>query len=171
MWRALGAGTGPLAEGVHNTPDFEMYRIDEMGGQAVLQAPSVFNFYSPDHAIVPGGTILSPEMQIMTEANLAATHNNYHHQVYRFNERSNLDDDNPRVTLIRLQPLVELAARPDELLDWYNLVFFAGGMPDGMRQSLSDSIRGQGRDDAGRFAAVQDSLFMLLTAPQFHLQR
>ncbi len=171
LWRALNATTGPLAEGVHATPSFDMHRVDEMTGQAVLQSKSVFNFYKPDHTVVPGGNTLSPEMQIMSEANLAATHNNYHHQVYRFNERSNLNDDNPRVTLIELRPLVELAIDRNALLDWYNLVFFAGGMPDDMRQTLFDYMGTLGNDDSGRFARVQDTLFMVLAAPQFHIQR
>lgn len=171
VWRALDGTPGPLSNGIHNTPDFELSRVDEMTGQAVMQSPSVFNFFLPDHPVVPSGSTLAPEMQIMTEANLASTHNHYHHQVYRFNERSDLSDDNPRVTLIDLQPLVTLAADPDKLLDWYNLVFLAGSMPDTMRQSLFDYMQGLGTDDAGRFAAVQDSLFMLLVAPQYHLQR
>ncbi len=171
VWRALDGTPGPLSEGVHNTPNFTLNRIDEMTGQEVMQSPSVFNFYLPDHTIVPGGSTLSPEMQIMTEANLASTHNNFHHQVYRFNDRSDLSDDNPRVTIIDLQPLVELATDPDALLDWYNLIFFAGAMPDDMRQSLFDYTRTLGSDDAGRFAAVQDTLFMMLTAPQYHIQR
>ncbi|WP_169727535.1 DUF1800 domain-containing protein [Granulosicoccus antarcticus] len=171
LWRALDGTPGPLADDVHNTPDFTLNRVDEMTGQEVMQAPSVFNFFDPDHPVVPSGTTLSPELQIMTEANLAATHNNYHHQVYRFNDRSDLSDDNPRVTVINLQPLVDLAADPDKLLDWYNLVLFGGSMPDTMRQTLFDYIGNLGSDDAGRFAAVQDSLFMLLVAPQYHLQR
>lgn len=171
VWRALDGTPGPLAEGVHNTPNFTLSRVDEMTGQEVLQSSSVFNFYLPDHTIVPGGTTLSPEMQIMTEANLASTHNNFHHQVYRFNDRSDLSDDNPRVTVINLQPLVELASDTDALLDWYNLVFFAGAMPDDMRQTLFNYASALGSDDAGRFAAVQDTLFMVLTAPQYHVQR
>lgn len=171
VWRALDGTPGPLSEGVHNTPNFTLNRVDEMTGQEVMQSPSVFNFYLPDHTIIPGGTTQSPEMQIMTEANLASTHNHYHHQIYRFNDRSDLSDDNPRVTIINLQPLVELSNDNDALLDWYNLIFFAGAMPDDMRQTLFDYMRALGADDAGRFAAVQDTLFMVLTAPQYHVQR
>ncbi|MBX2879062.1 MAG: DUF1800 domain-containing protein [Granulosicoccus sp.] len=170
-WRALDGTPGPLAEGVHNTPNFTLQRLDEMSGQAVMRSPSVFNFYQPDHAIVPGGRTLSPEMQIMSEANLAATHNNYHHLVYRFNDRSNLSDDNPRVTITNFQPLVDIAGNPDQLLDWYNLIFYSGGMPDNMRQTLFDYMRNLPSDDAGRFARVQDTLFMILVSPQYHLQR
>lgn len=170
-WRALDGTPGPLAEGVHNTPNFTLQRLDEMSGQAVMKSPSVFNFYKPDHTIVPGGRTLAPEMQIMSEANLASTHNNYHHLVYRFNDRSDLSDDNPRVTVANFQPLVEIAGNPDQLLDWYNLVFFSGGMPDSMRQTLFDYMLTLPADDAGRFARVQDSLFMIMVAPQFHIQR
>ena len=171
FWRALDATPGPLAEGVHNTSDFTMVRIDEMTGEAVMSSPSVFNFFKPDHTIIAGGTRLAPELEIMSEANLANTHNNYHDQIYRFNDRSNLDDDNPRVTIVDLQPLVDIAGDPDELLDWYNLVLFSGGLPDDMRQTLFDYMSGLGDDDSGRFARVQDTLFMILVTPQYHIQR
>ena len=171
MWRALDATPGPEADGIHNTADFTLVRLDEMTGQAVMSSPSVFNFYKPDHTIVPGGSTLSPEMEIMSEANLASTHNNYHDQFYRFSNRADLSDDNPRVTIVDLEPLVEIADDPNELLDWYNLVFFAGGMPDDMRQTMFDYMQALPDNDAGNFARVQDTMFMLMVAPQFHLQR
>jgi len=171
FWRALSATPGPQSEGVHNTADFPLLRLDEMTGQVVMRSTSVFNFYLPDNPIVTGGNELSPEMQIMTEANLAATHNNYHHHVYRFHNRADLSDDNPSVTIIDLEPLVEKAANPDELLDWYNLVFYAGGMPDDTRGSLREYMETLGSDDSALFARVQDTLFMVLVSPAFHLQR
>lgn len=173
LWRALDATPGTQAEGAHRTADFPMLRVDEMTGQAVQSSLSVFNFFKPDHTVVPGGRTLSPEMEIMSEANLASTHNNYHHQIYRFNNRSDIsgNGDNPRVTIINLEPLIALAGDPDRLLDWYNLVFFAGGMPDDMRQTLFNYARSLPGDDAGRFAGVQDTLFMIMVAPQLHVQR
>jgi len=171
VWRALDAVPGPRADGVHNSADAPLYRLDELTGQAPMNSPSVFNFYLPDHPIVPGGERLSPEMQIMSEANLAATHNNYHHHVYRFSNRADLSDDNPRVSIIDLEPLVAIAGDRARLLDWYNLVFYAGGMPDGVRDILADYLGTLPDDDAGRFARVQDTLFMVLASPSFHLQR
>lgn len=172
LWRALDGTPGPLAdEGVHNTADFTLVRVDEMTGQAVMNSLSVFNFFKPDHTIIPGGSTRSPEMEIMSEANLASTHINYHHQIYRFNDRSDLSDDNPRVTIIKLEPLAEMARNPDELLDWYNLIFFSGAMPDDMRQTLFTYMRTLDNDDAGRFAKVQDTLFMIMASPQSHIQR
>ena len=171
LWRALDAVPGPEANGVHRTADFAVHRIDEAVGQGVQHASSVFNFYLPDNTIVPGGERLSPEMQIMSEANLAATHNNLHHQFYRFTTRSDLSDDNSRVTLVDLEPLVALAGDAGALLDRCNLLFAAGSMPDDVRAILADHLSRFGGDDASRFAAVQDTMFMLSVSPTFTLQR
>jgi len=147
------------------------WRFDEMGGQAVLKSKSVFNFFSPSNQLRPGQELLSPEMQNMTEAYIASTHINYHHQVYRFHNRANLNDDNPRVTITDLEPLANLSADPNKLLDWYNLLFFAGSMPDTMRESLYNYMITLPDNDAGRFARAQDSLFMVMVSPALNVQR
>ncbi len=170
-WRALDAYTGPEANGIHNTADFVLSRLDEMGGQAVMRSKSVFNFYKPENQLRPGQPLLSPEMQNMSEAFIASTHNNYHHLVYRFHNRADLSDDNPRVTLTNLEPLADLSANPGNLLDWYNLVFFAGDMPDTMRQTLIDYMNTLQNNGFGRFARAQDSLFMIMVSPALNIQR
>ena len=170
-WRALEAFTGPEANGIHNSADFTLERFDEMGGQAVLKSKSVFNFYLPTNQLRPGQPLLSPEMQNMTEAFIASTHINYHHQVYRFHNRADLTDDNPRVTITDLEPLADLSLDPNKLLDWYNLMFFAGSMPDTMRNSLFDYMITLPDNDAGRFARAQDSLFMVMVSPAYNIQR
>jgi len=170
-WRALDGYTGPEANGVHNTADFTLHRFDEMSGQAVMKSKSVFNFYKPENQLRPGKPLLSPEMQIMSEAFIASTHINYHHQVYRFHNRANLNDDNPRVTLTNLEGLADLSGRPDQLLDWYNLVFFGGSMPDTMRKTLRDYMLTLDNDDKGRFARAQDTLFMVMVSPALNVQR
>lgn len=172
-WRALNSTPGLEANGIHNTPDFVLNRLDEMGGQAVMRSPSVFNFYQPENQLRPGQPLLSPEMQNMTEAYIAATHINYHHLVYRFNNRQDLaaNDDNPRVTISDFEPLAALAANPDNLLDWYNLVFFGGTMPDTMRATLREYMLTLPNNDAGRYARALDSTFMLMVSPALNIQR
>ena len=171
LWRALDAVPGPEANGVHRTADFALYRIDEAVGQAVQHASSVFDFYPPDNATVPGGERLSPEMQIMSEADIAATHDDLRHQFHRSTTRSDLSDDSPRMTLADLEPLVALARDPGALLDRYDLLFAAGGMPDDVRAVLGDYLGRFGDDDRSRYAAVQDTMFMLSVSPTFTLQR
>ncbi len=170
-WRALNATPGPLAEGIHNTADFTVDRLDEMGGQAVLKSKSVFNFYRPENQLRPGRPLLSPEMQNMSEAYIASTHINYHHMVYRFHNRADLSDDSPRVSITDLEPLATLAENPGRLLDWYNLIFFAGSMPDTMRATLLQYMSTLPNTDAGRFARAQDTLFMIQVSPALHIQR
>lgn len=169
-WRALEAYTGPEANGVHNTADFTLDALDEMGGQAVMRSKSVFNFYLPDNPLAPGDSLISPEMQNMSEAYIAATHNNYHHLVYRFHNRADLTDDNPAVTITNLEPLADLSANPNDLLDWYNLMFFAGTMPDSMREQLRIHMLRLNNNDYGRFARAQDTLFMIMVSPAFNIQ-
>ncbi len=171
IWRALDGMPGPAANGVHSTANFTLERSDEMFGQAVLQSGSVFNFYLPNNPLSAGSSLVSPEMQIMSESNLANTHNNYHNQVYRFNNRSDLTDDNPRVTTINLEGLTALARNPNNLLDWYNLVLFAGSMPDNVRDELLRYMRTLGNTNEDSFAKAQDTLFLILVSPSFHIQR
>lgn len=170
-WRALEAYTGPEANDIHNTADFSLNRLDEMGGQAVMKSKSVFNFYLPDNKLKPGSELLAPEMQNMSEAFIAATHTNYHHMIYRFHNRADLNDDNPRVTLTDFENLATLSGNPDDLLDWYNLVFFAGDMPDSMRGTMFDYMQTLPNNDTGRFARAQDTLFMVMVSPAFNIQR
>lgn len=170
-WRALDSTPGPSSNGIHNTADYTIGRLDEMGGQAVLRSKSVFNFYLPENQLRPGEPLLSPEMQNMSEAFIASTHNNYHHLIYRFHNRADLSDDNPRVTITDFEPLADLSANPDDLLDWYNLILFGGTMPDTMRASMREYMLTLPNDDNGRFARAQDTLFMVMVSPAFNVQR
>ena len=91
--------------------------------------------------------------------------------MYRFNNRSDLSGDNPRVTIIDIEPLIALAADRNALFDWYNLMLYAGGMPSEMRSTLFDLSNSYSTSEQGRFELVQDSLFIILTTPQIQWQR
>lgn len=171
FFRALNGVPGPLANGVHSAASFPLERLDEMTGQAPMRSPSVFNFYQADTPLSPTDDLVAPEMQITTEAFVASTHINFHHQIYRFSDRANLNDDNPRVTIIQTAPLVELATNTTDLLDWIDLMFYSGSMPTYLRDNIQVTISALGNDDAGRFAKVQDALFMATASPAFSHQR
>lgn len=171
FFRSLNGVPGPESGGVHATADKAVHRLDELMGQAVMRSRSVFNFYLPDHPLNPQSDLVSPEMQLMSEAWLGTTHINYHHQIYRFHNRADLNDDNPRVTIIDLEPLVDLSSNPNRLLDWYDLIYFAGSMPTELRQTLFNYMRGLGDSDSERFAKVQDSLFILIASAYTGVQR
>lgn len=171
FFRALDGTPGPLADGIHRTADFSMDRIDEATGQAVMSSPSVFNFYLPDNPLSVGTGLVAPENQIMTETNIGATHNNYHHQVYRFHNRADLSDDNPRVTIIDLEPLAALARSTDDVMDWINLVFFSGDMPTDIREVIKQHLNAISITSSdGLFARAQDAVFLSITSPASNFQ-
>lgn len=171
VWRALDAVPGPESNGVHRHADLSLERLDELTGQAVMRSPSVFNFYQPDTPISPSDTLVAPEIQITTEVNAARVHTNFHHQLYRFTTDTDLGSDNPRVTLVNLDRPVSLAADSTALIDWIDLVFFTGAMPDYLRDSIASVIRPLSTNASGRFARAQDALFMAFSAPSFSVQR
>lgn len=171
FFRALNGVPGPEAGGVHSTASYHLHRLDEMLGQAPLRSPSVFNFYQADTSLSPTEELVAPEMQITTEANVASTHINFHHQIYRFTDRANLNNDNPRVTIIDTSQLVELAGNTTDLLDWIDLIFFTGSMPDYVRDNIQITISTLANTDEGRFARVQDALFMAISSPAYSHQR
>lgn len=171
FFRALSGTPGPDANGIHSTASFSMERLDEMMGQAPMRSPSVFNFYQADTPLSPTDDLVAPEMQITTEANVASTHINFHHQIYRFTDRATLIDDSTRVTIIDTAPLVELAGNTTDLLDWIDLIFFSGSMPEYVRDNIQLTISTIPNNDAGRFARAQDALFMAVSSPAFSHQR
>ncbi len=171
FFRALNGTPGQLADGIHRTADFSMDRIDEATGQAVMSSPSVFNFYLPDNPLNTGAGLQSPENQIMTETNIGATHNNYHHQVYRFHNRADLSDDNPRVTIIDLEPLAAMARSSDDVMDWIDLVFFSGAMPTDVREVIKQHLNTISiASSDGLFGRAQDALFLSITSPASNFQ-
>ena len=61
-------------------PEATLLRIGNMQaiGQEVLRAPSVFNFFSPDFAptgLIAGNSLVSPELQLVTESQIFNTFN------------------------------------------------------------------------------------------------
>lgn len=61
-------------------PEVTLMRIGNMQaiGQEVLRAPSVFNFFSPDFAptgLIAGNSLVSPELQLVTESQIFNTFN------------------------------------------------------------------------------------------------
>jgi len=171
VWRALDAVPGPESGGVHRHANLSLERLDELTGQAVMRSPSVFNFYQADTPISPSDTLVAPEIQITTEANVAAIHTNFHHQFYRFTTETELQGDNPRVTQVNLTRPAGLASNTRDLMDWIDLVFFSGGMPDYLKSNVESSIRTLSSNTSGRFSRAQEALFLTLSSPAFGVQR
>ena len=171
VWRALNAVPGPEAEGVHRHATLSLERLEELTGQAVMRSPSVFNFFQADTTISPNDPLVAPELQIATEANVASTHIDFHHQFYRFTTQTNLGSDNHLVTQVNLDRAQELAGNTSDLMDWIDLIFFAGGMPDYVKSNIQSALGVLPNNAEGRFDRAQDAMFMSVSSPAFSVQR
>jgi uncharacterized protein (DUF1800 family) len=131
-------------------------------GQFVLAAPSVFNFYSPFYR--PGGDapgLVAPEMQITTEDTIVGITNLMALALYT--ERSINTPEGLATLGLDLSDLAAIADDTEILLDRIELLFFAGSMGSNTRGIIRQALA-----DAGTIAAIDRTrlaLYLALISP------
>ena len=170
IWRAYGAASSSGRLNVQNIPGFI--------GQGPLQAPSVFNFFSPFYA--PPGEILdqglvAPEMQLATEYLNSLITNYFFILAYCYNTAPvqgcppvppEFQQD---LAIIDTGPERALAADPQALVSRI-ADKLAGG-------TISPTLRAEAVAQAGLVPAseaslrVAEALYLISTAPELALQR
>lgn len=182
LWRAFAspgvavANKAGRVEGI-----FRFYNTDGLLAQAPLSAPSVFNFYRPNYRR-PGEIrdlgLFSPEFQILNDNTALNMVNQLHNATF------NADLDAPGVSRMLGGPLATLGshglnlstekalavADPAAFVDRLNLLLMGGTMSPAMRTVLIDALRTMPTGDGGRQRA-EDTLFLILSSPQFAVQR
>jgi hypothetical protein len=139
-------------------------------GQGPLQAPSVFNFYSPFYA--PPGEIsdlglVAPELQIATEYQNTLVTNYLYTQIFFRNSRSNVTNEN--VVVIDIEEEVALAHDPAALVERIAEKLLAS--------RISDTLRAQAEQQVARLPVEQgpqrvaDALWLISTSPEFAVLR
>lgn len=168
FWRALRAEPGPLNPGVFYLDVGPTYSLASRGfGQMPMASPSVFNFFRPSYS--PDGTELhAPEMQILTEANLAIMNNEYSNLVFRYHH---LTDQYGAVTRINVEREMALGANPPALADHLDELLLAGSMSDAMRSALVDHVESIPADDEGGLTRALEAIFLCVASPAFQLQK
>lgn len=166
LWRAFDAQPGPESTTGYRPYAKSAEAIETLLGQAVLRAPSIFNFYKPDHSLEPGSKLDGPEMTILSEINVASTNNMLLQCIYGDNNRSTEYRQN--ITQIQIEPAVALAADVDALLDWLDMILAAGQLPSPVRAAISELISAHPDDDDGRYLRVVDATYCIVGSP-FHL--
>lgn len=167
LWRALDVqiGTGATLN-EHRLYAKSSDQLDQIFGQAILRSPSVFNFFLPENllssAVSP--TLLAPEMQIMTEANIASIHNAFHEQIYIFNNQTAGGWNG--ASRINIDKAVTLAAQPSELIAYLNKLLLAGSMPVSQQAIIEQHL--MGLDNKTR---ALDAIFLIVASSQFMIQQ
>jgi len=132
-------------------------------GQRPLSAPSVFNFFQPDHqpqgAIADAG-LFAPEFQIITTVTAITSANALRSQV----EGTMNSDPDDRLE-VRLDLADELAIASDAvaLVDRLDLILMSGNMSGPMRQVLLEALA-QLADARER---VDMALFLVAISPEY----
>jgi uncharacterized protein (DUF1800 family) len=154
--------------------------------QLPLGSPSVFNFFKPDFA-QPGeirdAGLVSPEFQIHTDVQLVTMPNALGFRIFLFYQGSHYDlAQEPEETLTDYSALKALASSSAALIDHLDLVLMSGQMSDYMRATLLQRLddpalpdRLPGQPDGAPFDLplhrVQQALYLIITSPEFSIQK
>lgn len=140
------------------------YLVQELGRQHPLSAPSVFNFFSPDHA--PAGEIaaanlVAPEFEITDSGTIIALSNLIDLAVSA-NVISDLDGPFAPLEL-DLSGYLALADNPEELVDRLDTLLTYGTLSDDSRDTILSALREL--PDAG--TRVLTAVYLFLISPDY----
>lgn len=133
--------------------------------QDVFLSPSVFNFYPMDH-VIGGEDLLGPEFAIYTTSTTLARSNFAALVVYRKLPTSR---DRPKGTWLDLAPLEPLARDPRKLVDTLNRGLLHGRMPREMAEVIQAAVTAI--PAASALARVQEAVYLVVTSPQYLVER
>ena len=136
-------------------------------GQAALRSPTVFNFFEPDY-VLPGplaaAGLHAPEYQIFTDTTAISIPNQLRNFIHTPPKPAN------NALVLKLDPLLALTKTPDQLVDYLDLVFFAGGMSEKSRAIALNTLAHfpLATSDLER---VRGALDLVITSPEAAIQR
>jgi uncharacterized protein (DUF1800 family) len=150
------------------------------GAQAVLNAPSVFNFFSPDYA-PPGPEIadrglVAPEFQIATDTYLTRMTNRLSFVFWDFVGNPWISDYGWVRVLLSLDRDMAIAHDPAALVDRYSLLFAGGQLPPAVRQIIIDHVASEDfhpwqTEAETRRVRVSEALWLILVSPSAVIEK
>jgi len=174
LWRAFNVIRG--TDSVNNQYDHSkspIYSPASVLGQAVMSSPSVFNFYHPDYApigAIRNAGLVAPEAEIYTEATFQPNIEKISWYVQYFYQGDG-QFNGATSSNIEISEEIQLAVSSDALLDRLNLLLLSGQMSQGLRQVLLDHFDLLPADEAGRSSRVRDAINLIMSSPEYYVQR
>jgi len=164
VWRAFDASPG-RDTGIYRPKAKALLQLDDIIGQGPLESPSVFNFFSPGHKLRPGGDMLAPEAQLLSEIGVASMNNLLHLQIYSGNSRV---DAGVNVVHIDIEREVRLAGNGRALAEHLDLLLCSGALPDDFLEAIAVHVDSLPDDADGSLTRALDAIFCVVGSP-FHL--
>ena len=145
LFRAFDAVPGSTSDNVFHPAIRSADAIDDIYGQAVMSSPSVFNFYYPDNPLTlqgqTGTGLVSPELQILTEANVAGINNDLHTLIYDNHQGSERRGRAARIDLRPLNALLDDTPESvNQVIDQLELLMLGGSMSNELRLMLQQHL-------------------------------
>lgn len=185
LWRAFGIVTrqleGPLwpPEDTCGRGNYDFLKVwwglsnfRGVTGQGPLDAPSVFNFYSPFFS--PQGPIgdagkVAPEFQIATENKSVQTANALNWTI----QRSEQSNDNNSPSVLDLDDEINWANDHEQMMDKLNLLLLNGEMSSQLRSiiltHLNDAPFPAG--SAGLRPKLEDAIMLIVNSHEYMVQK
>ena len=171
MWRAFAA-TAPAADQYGEVAMTGGTNFQGSFGQAPLEAPTVFNFYSPDY--VQPGTLetankVAPEFEILNEATSYSMGNAF----YRFTQGAYQGMTSPPTDrpLINLSSLTVNAANSAALVATINANMLYGSMSPGMQARLTSMVDNLAGGNASAAEIAWSAIYITMLSPEYASQR
>lgn len=144
--------------------------INVVLGQGPLQAPHVFNFFSPFYA-PPGeirdSNLVAPELEIATEYQNTFITNFMFLQMFRLNSTNpDLRDDN---IYINFEAEISIAADIDQLIDTVAGKLLGGDISTTLRNEIAGMLALIPETEAAVRAA--ETIYLIVTSPEYAYQR
>ncbi len=165
LWRAFHASPpGGLLRYWYPDDDF---------GQAPLRAGSVFNFFRPDYqppGEVQQADLVAPEFQITTEQRITTGTNRFWECV--FEGYAGVSNPQPDTELLHLDSEIALALDPPALVERLNQLLMSGQMSQEMKDIVVSMVEDtDATSSTGRRQRVLEALYLIVTSPEFSVQK
>jgi uncharacterized protein (DUF1800 family) len=162
LWRAYGAQAA--------SREYRIGNINAAFGQGPLQAPSVFNFFSPFHA--PPGEIadqglVAPELQIATEYLNTTVTNTFFNLVFFRN--STVPGLGENAIVLDFSQEAALAGDADALVSRVAEKLLGGAISPTLRTEARAAVERVPAASPGQ--RVAEAVFLIATSPEFVVQR
>lgn len=166
LFRAFDAKPGPALR-IYRTHVRPFEQIGQVTSQAVMESPSVFNFYQPNHPLGIRG-LLAPERQILSEVNIASLNNLLFLEIYQNN---NVVVDRDQMSRLFIDDELALASNIDALIGHLDVLLLAGALRPDVKQALARHLSVHPDTEEGRLHRVLDAIYCLVGSPIHLVQK
>ncbi len=143
-------------------------------GQAMLHAPSVFNFYRPDYS--PAGLagtngLVAPEFQLATENFVVNTANLLNYTLFWAEPVTTVNEEG--LSWLDFSQIRDLATNTENLLNYLDRVLLNGSMSGQLRAIIKQHLDNpdfQNHDDI-QLDKIRDAIALIIISPEYLIQK